>query len=163
MKTLFIVMTSALLCLGSGGTAAETVWKWAGKDGKAVFGKQPPAGVKAEQVDIREANIGHIGPDGQPGTGDSPPGAAGRPVSGKGNPAAQAAMQPIEVDGKIIESGSVRLRARAEGVNLDARRTKCPPEIPECREKGDSPPAGYPFPPPIPPQAMPGSGGTQQR
>lgn len=149
MKPLPLLVTAALLCLGANGAAAETVWKWTGKDGKPVFGKQPPAGMKAEQVDIREANAGHLGAS---ATGE--PGESGQPgrlsFGGKGNPAAQAAMQPIELNGKIIESGSVRLRARAEGVNLDARRTKCPPEIPACRAKGDSPPAGRPSPPPIP-------------
>lgn len=151
MKALPVFMAAALLCFGATGVAAETVWKWTGKDGKPAFGKQPPAGVKAEQVDIREANAGHLGANTDAGAPGNPGGKPGSlTFAGKGNPAAQAAMQPIELNGKIIESGSVRLRARAEGVNLNARRTKCPPEVPACRAKGDSPPAGRPSPPPIP-------------
>lgn len=149
-----VLTTVAVLLLAvAGGASAETVWKWTGKDGKPVFGKQAPAGVKAEQVDIRKANVGDLGPAGDAGTagGNQTAGA----VPGRGNRLAQAAMQPVEIGGKLVESGSVRLRARAEGRALDPGRATCPPEVPVCRQKGNAASSGRP----VPPRALQGAQG----
>lgn len=144
MKRILAIL-AVLLLAGTSSVSAETVWKWTGKDGKPVFGKQAPAGVEAEQVDIRKANVGDLGPTanadgkGRPDTAAAPP--------GKGNPLAKIAMQPVEIGGKVVESGSVRLKARAEGRDLNPGRATCPPELPVCRKKGDAPTSGRPRPP----------------
>lgn len=153
-----LIFIAALLLVSAGGASAETVWKWAGKDGKPVFGKQPPPGVKAEQVDIRKANVGDLGESGKaagkPDGGDGGPRGAGT-AQGRGNPLAQSAMMPVEIGGKLVESGSVRLKARAEGRDLDPGRATCPPEVPVCRKKGNAPSAGRP----VPPRALQGAQG----
>lgn len=144
VKRILAILT-VLLLAGTGSVSAETVWKWTGKDGKPVFGEQAPAGIKAEQVDIREANVGDLGPTGNVDGSDRPGTAATLP--GRGNPLAKIAMQPVEIGGKVVESGSVRLKARAEGRDLNPGRATCPPELPVCRKKGDAPTSGRPRPP----------------
>lgn len=140
-----LAMIAVLLLASADGVSAETVWKWTGKDGKPVFGKQAPPGVKAEQVDIRKANVGDLGPAGHADGQSRPDTATTSP--GKGNPLAKIAMQPVEIGGKLIESGSVRLRARAEGRDVNPGRATCPPELPVCQKKGDAPTSGRPRPP----------------
>lgn len=151
-----LVAIAAVLLIGAGSVSAETVWKWTGKDGKPVFGKTPPTGVKAEQVDVRKANVGDLGKAGKAGKAGADGGArAAGTASGRGNPLAQSAMVPTEIGGKLVESGSVRLRARAEGRDLDPDRATCPPEVPVCRKKGNAPSAGRP----VPPRALQGGPG----
>lgn len=148
MKHSLALMT-VLLALASAGAGAETVWKWTGKDGKPVFGKQPPAGVKAEQVDIREANVGNLGPARGAGNAAAAAAGGGKVSGGKGNPLAAAALESTEIGGKVVESGSVRLQARAEGRDTSAvDRARCPPELPVCRKQGDGNSSGRPQPPP---------------
>lgn len=164
VKNAFTAIAMAgILVLGAGAATAETVWKWTGKDGKPVYGKQPPAGVKAEQVDIRETNVGNLGPARQPGgtaAGSNTAGGTASAAPTSAPAAAKAALEPVVIGGKLVESGSVRLKARAEGRDLNPARATCPPEVPTCRKKGDAAPSGSPrqpmpirgpVPAPVPP------------
>lgn len=52
------MLLALALALAATGAHAEIVWKWNGPDGKPVYGKQAPPGVRAEQVEVMTTKPG---------------------------------------------------------------------------------------------------------
>lgn len=155
-----LTLAALVLAVAAGAAQADTVWKWTGKDGKPAYGKQPPPGIKAEQVDVKAANIGSLA---------SPVRGPASSTAGREQAAAINTMAPKEIDGVVVKNGSVRAARRAAGHKGQGKNPSCPPQSPSpsCRQKGDSIPSGPPPMPPLPPavlkkqaQAAPGKAGT---
>lgn len=118
----------ALACLvASVPAGAETVYKWTDKNGKVVYGKQPPAKVKAEQIEVQNERLGGtLGP------------AAGSGQAANAGSAAEPPMTPF--------AGSWRTKEDADAKANREPPPKCQPFMrnPMCHDPKAAPSAGPP-------------------